>query len=35
MGGESGFGRDLGRSAIDNYTEQKAVWVQYRALAEA
>jgi aldehyde dehydrogenase (NAD+) len=35
MGGESGFGRDLGRSAIDNYTEQKTVWLQYRALSEA
>jgi aldehyde dehydrogenase (NAD+) len=28
MGGESGVGRDLGRDALDNYTEQKAVWVQ-------
>ena len=27
MGGDSGLGRDLGRSAIDNYTEQKAVWL--------
>ena len=27
MGGESGIGRDLGRSAIDNYTEQKTVWL--------
>jgi aldehyde dehydrogenase (NAD+) len=35
MGGESGIGRDLGRGAIDNYTEQKTVWLQYRALAEA
>ena len=35
MGGESGIGRDLGRGAIENYTEQKAVWLQYRALAEA
>jgi aldehyde dehydrogenase (NAD+) len=31
MGGQSGIGRDLGRSALDNYTEQKAVWVQLRA----
>ncbi len=30
MGGESGIGRDLGRSAIDNYTEQKTVWLQLR-----
>ena len=35
MGGESGIGRDLGRSAIDNYTEQKTVWLQYRAIATA
>jgi aldehyde dehydrogenase (NAD+) len=35
MGGESGIGRDLGRSAIDNYTEQKTIWLQYRAMAEA
>ncbi|MDO9411805.1 MAG: aldehyde dehydrogenase family protein [Pseudolabrys sp.] len=28
MGGQSGIGRDLGRSALDNYTEQKAVWIQ-------
>ncbi|HEX9793708.1 MAG TPA: aldehyde dehydrogenase family protein [Planctomycetota bacterium] len=25
--GESGFGRDLGRTAIDAYTESKSVWV--------
>ena len=35
MGGESGIGRDLGRGAIDNYTEQKTVWLQYRAVADA
>jgi aldehyde dehydrogenase (NAD+) len=28
MGGQSGIGRDLGRSALDNYTEQKAIWLQ-------
>jgi len=28
MGGQSGVGRDLGRSALDNYTEQKVVWLQ-------
>lgn len=28
MGGQSGIGRDLGRSALDNYTEQKTVWLQ-------
>ena len=28
MGGQSGIGRDLGRGALDNYTEQKAVWLQ-------
>lgn len=26
-GGDSGVGRDLGRAALDNYTEQKTVWV--------
>jgi len=33
MGGESGIGRDLGRGALDNYTEQKTVWVQIRPAA--
>lgn len=28
MGGQSGIGRDLGRSAIENYTEQKTVWIK-------
>ncbi|ODT19293.1 MAG: betaine-aldehyde dehydrogenase [Hyphomicrobium sp. SCN 65-11] len=27
FGGDSGVGRDLGRTALDNYTEQKAVWL--------
>jgi aldehyde dehydrogenase (NAD+) len=31
MGGQSGIGRDLGRAALDNYTEQKTVWLQLRA----
>jgi aldehyde dehydrogenase (NAD+) len=31
MGGQSGFGRDLGRSAIENYTEQKTVWIKRAA----
>jgi aldehyde dehydrogenase (NAD+) len=31
MGGESGVGRDLGRAALQNYTEQKTVWMQLRA----
>jgi aldehyde dehydrogenase (NAD+) len=35
LGGESGIGRDLGRGAIENYTEQKTVWVQYRAMESA
>ena len=30
MGGPSGIGRDLGRAALDNYTEQKTVWLQMR-----
>jgi acyl-CoA reductase-like NAD-dependent aldehyde dehydrogenase len=29
MGGESGIGRDLGRSALDAYTETKTIWVQF------
>ncbi|MCK9908502.1 aldehyde dehydrogenase family protein [Microbacteriaceae bacterium K1510] len=28
MGGQSGIGRDLGRNAIENYTEQKTVWIK-------
>jgi aldehyde dehydrogenase (NAD+) len=28
MGGQSGIGRDLGDSAVENYTEQKTVWLQ-------
>ena len=28
MGGQSGIGRDLGRAALDNYSEQKVVWLQ-------
>ena len=31
MGGQSGIGRDLGATAIENYTEQKVVWLQMRA----
>jgi aldehyde dehydrogenase (NAD+) len=31
MGGRFGIGRDLGRAALDNYTEQKTVWLQMRA----
>lgn len=27
FGGDSGVGRDLGRTALGNYTEQKAVWL--------
>jgi aldehyde dehydrogenase (NAD+) len=30
MGGQSGIGRDLGRTALENYTEQKSVWLQMR-----
>lgn len=28
MGGQSGIGRDLGRAALDNYTELKTIWLQ-------
>jgi aldehyde dehydrogenase (NAD+) len=30
-GGESGVGRDLGRAALDNYTEARTVWVNLAA----
>jgi aldehyde dehydrogenase (NAD+) len=33
MGGESGIGRDLGRGALDNYTESKTVWIQLQRAA--
>src|SRR5262249_26055443 len=29
-GGDSGLGRDLGRAALDNYTEAKVVWVNLK-----
>jgi aldehyde dehydrogenase (NAD+) len=35
MGGQSGIGRDLGRNAIENYTEQKTAWVQLRSTVAA
>lgn len=28
MGGQSGIGRDLGSAALDNYTEQKTLWMR-------
>ena len=27
-GGDSGVGRDLGRAALDNYTEARTVWIR-------
>lgn len=27
MGGQSGIGRDLGRAALDNYTQPKVTWI--------
>jgi hypothetical protein len=30
MGGQSGIGRDLGRAALESYTEQKMVRLQVR-----
>ncbi len=33
FGGDSGVGRDLGRTALDNYTEQKAVWLHLSKVA--
>lgn len=35
MGGRSGIGRDLGPAAIENYTEQKTLWISIKAAAEA
>jgi len=29
MGGASGIGRDLGRAALEAYTEKKTVWIQF------
>ncbi|HEY9396046.1 MAG TPA: aldehyde dehydrogenase family protein, partial [Burkholderiales bacterium] len=31
LGGNSGVGRDLGRAAIDNYTDQKTIWLNLAA----
>src|SRR5262245_36878215 len=33
FGGDSGVGRDLGRAALENYTEQKAVWLHLGKVA--
>jgi aldehyde dehydrogenase (NAD+) len=33
LGGDSGVGRDLGRTALENYTEQKAVWLHLGKVA--
>lgn len=30
LGGDSGVGRDLGQSAIDNFTDRRTVWVNLR-----
>ena len=30
LGGDSGMGRDLGETALDNYTDKKTVWVNLR-----
>jgi aldehyde dehydrogenase (NAD+) len=30
LGGDSGMGRDLGETALDNYTDKKTVWVSLR-----
>ncbi len=32
-GGESGIGRDLGEAALENYTEQKTVWISLASVA--
>ena len=31
FGRDSGLGRDLGRAALDNYTDLKTVWLQLSA----
>ena len=33
FGGDSGVGRDLGRAALDNYTEQKSIWLHLGKVA--
>ncbi|HTC31164.1 MAG TPA: aldehyde dehydrogenase family protein [Candidatus Acidoferrum sp.] len=30
LGGDSGMGRDLGETALDNYTDKKTIWVNLR-----
>ncbi len=30
LGGDSGMGRDLGETALDNYTDKKTIWVSLR-----
>jgi aldehyde dehydrogenase (NAD+) len=35
MGGASGIGRDLGRAALDAYTEKKTVWIQFSSKSPA
>jgi aldehyde dehydrogenase (NAD+) len=32
-GGDSGVGRDLGKAALENYTEQKTIWLQLQQRA--
>jgi aldehyde dehydrogenase (NAD+) len=31
LGGDSGVGRDLGETALDNYTDRRSVWVNLRS----
>ncbi|MGA7569468.1 MAG: aldehyde dehydrogenase family protein [Candidatus Aquilonibacter sp.] len=30
LGGDSGMGRDLGETALDNYTDKKTIWISLR-----
>jgi aldehyde dehydrogenase (NAD+) len=30
LGGDSGMGRDLGQTALDNYTDKKTIWINLR-----
>jgi len=30
LGGDSGMGRDLGETALDNYTDKKTIWINLR-----
>ncbi|MGA1395994.1 MAG: aldehyde dehydrogenase family protein, partial [Burkholderiaceae bacterium] len=35
FGKDSGLGRDLGKAALDNYTDLKTVWLQLSSMAQS